>query len=103
MLMQVDPSIMQMTKEYLRIIFWGLMFTFLYNFFSRAFILGHKSGHSVGDILLRRIGEIIDPVYDCKSSCHRYSHGIYNSLYSQLSQLNGSLLVRTYRKGMDGN
>ena len=29
MLMQVDPSIMQMTKEYLRIIFWGLMFTFL--------------------------------------------------------------------------
>ena len=23
MLMQVDPSIMQMTKEYLRIIFWG--------------------------------------------------------------------------------
>ena len=33
MLMQVDPSIMQMTKEYLRIIFWGLMFTFLYNFF----------------------------------------------------------------------
>ena len=34
MLMQVDPSIMQMTKEYLRIIFWGLMFTFLYNFFS---------------------------------------------------------------------
>ena len=46
----------------------------------------------MGDILLRRIGEIIDPVYDCKSSCHRYAHGIYNSLYSQLSQLNGSLL-----------
>ena len=33
-LIQVDPSIMDLTAEYLRIIFWGLMFTFLYNFFS---------------------------------------------------------------------
>ena len=32
-LLQVDPSILEMTKEYLRIIFWGLVFTFLYNFF----------------------------------------------------------------------
>lgn len=31
-LMQVDASIMDMTKEYLRIIFAGLVFTFLYNF-----------------------------------------------------------------------
>lgn len=31
-LMQVDASIMDMTKEYLRIIFVGLVFTFLYNF-----------------------------------------------------------------------
>ena len=33
-LMQVDASIMDMTKEYLRIIFVGLVFTFLYNFIS---------------------------------------------------------------------
>ena len=34
LLLQVDPSIMDMTVQYLRIIFLGLMFTFLYNFFS---------------------------------------------------------------------
>ena len=34
LLLQVDPSIMSMTVQYLRIIFLGLMFTFLYNFFS---------------------------------------------------------------------
>ena len=32
-LLQVDASIMEMTRQYLRIIFLGLMFTFLYNFF----------------------------------------------------------------------
>lgn len=48
MLMQVDPSIMQMTKEYLRIIFWGLMFTFLYNFFSST---------------LRALGDSNTPLY----------------------------------------
>ena len=32
-LMQVDQSIMVMTTQYLRIIFVGLVFTFLYNFF----------------------------------------------------------------------
>ena len=34
MLLQVDASIFTMTTEYMRIIFFGLMFTFLYNFFS---------------------------------------------------------------------
>ena len=34
LLLQVDPSIMDMTVQYLRIIFLGLMFTFLCNFFS---------------------------------------------------------------------
>ena len=34
LLLQVDPFIMDMTVQYLRIIFLGLMFTFLYNFFS---------------------------------------------------------------------
>ncbi len=33
-LMQVDQSIMVLTTEYLRIIFLGLVFTFLYNFFA---------------------------------------------------------------------
>ena len=33
-MLQVDPAIMNMTRQYLRIIFLGLMFTFLYNFFS---------------------------------------------------------------------
>lgn len=32
-LLQVDASILDMTTSYLRIIFVGLMFTFLYNFF----------------------------------------------------------------------
>ena len=36
-LLQVDASIMEMTRQYLRIIFLGLMFTFLYNFFSSTF------------------------------------------------------------------
>lgn len=33
-IMQVDPSILVLTRRYLRIIFLGLVFTFLYNFFS---------------------------------------------------------------------
>ena len=33
-LLQVDKSILNMTTQYLRIIFIGLVFTFLYNFFS---------------------------------------------------------------------
>ena len=48
MLMQVDPSIMEMTKEYLQIIFWGMMFTFLYNFFSST---------------LRALGDSHTPLY----------------------------------------
>ena len=40
LLLQVDPSIMDMTVQYLRIIFLGLMFTFLYNFFCK-----HSKGH----------------------------------------------------------
>lgn len=47
-LMQVDPSIMNMTKEYLRIIFVGLVFTFLYNFFSST---------------LRALGDSNTPLY----------------------------------------
>lgn len=33
-LMQVDPAILDMTVQYLRILFAGLIFTFLYNFFA---------------------------------------------------------------------
>lgn len=33
-LMRVDPSILSMTKDYMQIIFLGLIFTYLYNFFS---------------------------------------------------------------------
>ena len=47
-LIQVDPSIMDLTAEYLRIIFWGLMFTFLYNFFSST---------------LRALGDSNSPLY----------------------------------------
>lgn len=32
-MLQVDPSIFAMTRGYLRIIFLGMVFTFLYNFF----------------------------------------------------------------------
>ena len=48
LLFQVDPSIMDMTVQYLRIIFLGLMFTFLYNFFSST---------------LRALGESSSPLY----------------------------------------
>lgn len=47
-LMQVDPSIMVMTTQYLRIIFLGLVFTFLYNFFSST---------------LRALGDSNSPLY----------------------------------------
>ena len=47
-LIQVDPSIMDLTAEYLRIIFWGLMITFLYNFFSST---------------LRALGDSNSPLY----------------------------------------
>ena len=48
MLLQVDSSIMEMTEQYLRIIFLGLMFTFLYNFFSST---------------LRALGDSVSPLY----------------------------------------
>ena len=47
-LLQVDASIMDMTRQYLRIIFMGLMFTFLYNFFSST---------------LRALGDSASPLY----------------------------------------
>ena len=48
LLLQVDPSIIDMTVQYLRIIFLGLMFTFLYNFFSST---------------LRALGDSASPLY----------------------------------------
>ena len=48
LLLQVDPSIMSMTVQYLLIIFLGLMFTFLYNFFSST---------------LRALGDSASPLY----------------------------------------
>lgn len=48
LLLQVDPSIMDMTVQYLQIIFLGLMFTFLYNFFSST---------------LRALGDSASPLY----------------------------------------
>lgn len=48
LLLQVDPSIMSMTVQYLRLIFLGLMFTFLYNFFSST---------------LRALGDSASPLY----------------------------------------
>ena len=48
MLLQVDASIFTMTTEYMRIIFFGLMFTFLYNFFSST---------------LRALGDSASPLY----------------------------------------
>ena len=48
LLLQVDPSIMDMTVQYVRIIFLGLMFTFLYNFFSST---------------LRALGDSASPLY----------------------------------------
>ncbi len=47
-LMQVDPEILGITTQYLRIIFIGLVFTFLYNFFSST---------------LRALGDSNSPLY----------------------------------------
>lgn len=47
-LLQVDPSIMDFTVSYMRIIFLGLIFTFLYNFFSST---------------LRALGDSQTPLY----------------------------------------
>lgn len=47
-IMQVDASILVMTTQYLRIIFLGLVFTFLYNFFSST---------------LRALGDSNSPLY----------------------------------------
>ena len=47
-MLQVDPAIMNMMRQYLRIIFLGLMFTFLYNFFSST---------------LRALGDSASPLY----------------------------------------
>ena len=48
LLLQVDPSIMDMTVQYLRIIFLGFMFTFLYKFFYST---------------LRALGDSASPLY----------------------------------------
>ena len=55
--------------------------------FAGAFILCHQRGHGVGDILLRCVGEIIDPVDNSKCSSHRD-----NCLNPKLSKLDGCLL-----------
>lgn len=47
-IMQVDPSILSMTTTYLRIIFIGMIFTFLYNFFAST---------------LRALGDSTSPLY----------------------------------------
>lgn len=47
-LMQVDPTIMTLTAGYMRIIFTGLVFTYLYNFFSST---------------LRALGDAKTPLY----------------------------------------
>jgi putative MATE family efflux protein len=46
--MQVDPTIMELTTAYMRIIFMGLVFTYLYNFFSST---------------LRALGDSRTPLY----------------------------------------
>ena len=71
-LIQVDPSIMDLTAEYLRIIFWGLMFTFLYNFFSST---------------LRALGDSNSPLYFL----------IISASDAQLSCLLGNLLCQAVR------
>lgn len=48
LLMQVNPSILELTEEYLRVIFIGLTFTFLYNFFAST---------------LRALGDSKTPLY----------------------------------------
>ena len=47
-MLQVDPSIFAMTRGYLRIIFLGMVFTFLYNFFAST---------------LRALGDSSSPLY----------------------------------------
>lgn len=57
LLMQVDPSIMDMTIRYLRIIFAGLLFTFLYNYFASTL---RALGDSQSPLLFLVISSIIN-------------------------------------------
>ncbi len=52
-IMQVDPSIMALTADYMRIIFMGLVFTYMYNFFAST---------------LRALGDSKTPLYSLMAS-----------------------------------
>ena len=63
LLLQVDPSIMDMTVQYLRIIFLGLMFTFLYNFFSSTLRALGDSASSLYFLIISAILNIFGDLF----------------------------------------
>ena len=59
-----------------------------------ALVLRHQRRHRMRDILLRRVGKIINPVDHGKRSRHRDSHRIDDRLNADLSKLYRRLLHR---------
>ena len=60
-LLQIPPEIMDMTAEYLRIIFYGLAFTFIYNYFAS---LLRAVGRSAPPLVFLGVSAVLNIVLD---------------------------------------
>ncbi len=60
-LLQVDPSVMDLSVQYMRIIFFGLVFTFMYNFFAGTL---RALGDSTGPLVFLVISALINVLGD---------------------------------------
>ena len=60
-LLQIPPEIMDMTAEYLRIIFYGLAFTFIYNYFAS---LLRAVGRSASPLVFLGVSAVLNIVLD---------------------------------------
>lgn len=59
--LQIPSSILKETKDYLRIIFWGILFTFLYNYFA---CLLRALGNSFAPLIFLGISAVMNIVLD---------------------------------------
>lgn len=60
-LLQTPPELMEMTKEYISVVFSGIIFVFLYNFFS---YLQRAMGNSVMPLVFLAVSSVINIVLD---------------------------------------